>query len=877
MSAENLVLEEALRCVRRDWAVFPVWGVNPEGKCRCGKAHENEPNQPGKHPLGALVPHGVKDATKDEAVVRRWWARYPDANLAVATGKPSGFDALDVDGEEGEATVSALEKVHGAIPPTPEQISGSGSRHLGFAHAEGLKNGVKFAPGLDLRTTGGYIVVEPSRHRSGRSYAWEAAHHPDETPMAPWPAWLLGMLPKRDEEKAKTEADTPEDVLELTEQPPEVVERARKYLSEIEGAVSGQHGHDKTFRAACRIVRGFALPMSQALPLLMEWNRKCDPPWSEKDLVHKIKGALKKKMEKDEGPIGWLRDAKRERASIAGPPPAPAGPNGGRAGGGARGPLPTIQCGPRLHENTNEAEEALSRLDAPHVYTRARGLVVVAREGARPIPGVRRDPGAPFIHPLAPAAVREHLSRAASWLTWSRWTKGWVESLPPNPVVAALAARGAWPRLLPLTGIVEAPTMRPDGSILDRPGYDEATGLLFDPRGVAYPAIPSSPTAQDVSTAVAALWEPFDQFEWDAAEVDRAVVTALMLTFAARPAFEGTSPCFAFDSTTRGSGKGLACAVAVVAATGRKPAVSLLSPEPEEQRKALFTLALEGHRAILLDNMTRPLGGSVLSMCLTAGEIRDRVLGASRSATAPFDAILLATGNNLRFAGDFDRRALLARQSPSVECPETRQPPGGFRHKDLLGYVAAEHPRLLAAALTILRAYHVAGRPAHGQAPLGSFESWDSLVRGACVWSGAGDPLACRERVESVDEDRERLGALLAAWQETLGKEVVTVAEAMSRAAPGSSLRLALAAFDGKGDPEHPNVASISNRLKAVVGRIIGGMRLEKASKKSPVTYRLGFVEVSPAETSSTPRAASPPPTEPPPPPEAPPPRSVLL
>jgi putative DNA primase/helicase len=323
MGSLNPVLEEALRCVRRGWAVLPVWGVAPDGRCRCGGAHQKEPNQVGKHPLGSLVPHGVKDATKSEAVVQRWWARFPDANLAVATGEPSGFDALDVDGEDGEATVRRFEKDHGEILATVEQISGSGARHVCFAHAPGLKNGVKFAPGLDLRTTGGYILVEPSRHRSGRAYAWDAGGHPDETPFALWPAWLLERVPKHEEKETADEADVPEDVLELDEQPPDVVERARKYLAEIEGAVSGERGHDKTFRAACKIVRGFALPLAQALPLLREWNLKCKPPWSEKELVHKIKGALKKKRGKDEGPIGWLLNAKRNQptASTAGSVP----------------------------------------------------------------------------------------------------------------------------------------------------------------------------------------------------------------------------------------------------------------------------------------------------------------------------------------------------------------------------------------------------------------------------------------------------------------------------------------------------------------------------------------------------------------------------
>ena len=513
---------------------------------------------------------------------------------------------------------------------------------------------------------------------------------------------------------------------------------------------------------------------------------------------------------------------------------------------------PVIRCGTDLHGNTCEAEAALAGLDEPRVYVRARGLVIVAREGARKIRGVKRDPGAPFVHELNPAALREHLSRAASWSRWNPKQQDWAPSLPSGPVVAALAARGSWPSLPPLAGVVEAPVFKPDGAVLDTPGYDEETALLFAPRGLNFPPVPSRPTAADVRTAAAALWEPLEQFEWEDPEWDRPVIVALALTFAARPAFEGPAPCFVFDSTTRGSGKGLACAAAVFGATGRRPPVSILSPAPEEQRKALFALALEGHRAILLDNVTRSLGGAVLSACLTAGEIRDRVLGASRSAAAPFDAVLLATGNNVRYVDDFDRRVLVARQVPTVERPEERQPPGGFRHPDLLGYVQAEHPRILSAALTLLRAYHVAGRPGHGLPPLGSFESWDALVRGTCLWAGVGDPLACRERVESVDEDRERLAALLQAWHGALGSTATTVAKAASQAATDESLRLALAAFDAKGDPAHPNVASIANRLKTVLGRIVEGRRLERVGKTSPATYRVGLVGLVGLDTADS-------------------------
>jgi hypothetical protein len=512
--------------------------------------------------------------------------------------------------------------------------------------------------------------------------------------------------------------------------------------------------------------------------------------------------------------------------------------------------LPQIECGPDLHENTNAAERALAAIGEPRVYARARTLSVVARENAPKIRGVQRDAGAPFIHALEPAGLREHLSRAAEWFVWSDRRGEWKRGLPTGPVVAALTARGAWPLLPPLTGIVEVPTMRHDGSILEVPGYDEASGLLFDPRHVEFPHVPDNPTSAEIERAVNELREPFLEFEWERPDIDLPVVLALVLTLPARQTFQGTSPCFCFDSTTRGSGKGLACDVAIMAGSGRRPAVSILSADPEEQRKALFALALEGHRSILLDNIIRPLGGAVLSAALTSGEIRDRVLGVSRTAVAPFSAVLAATGNNLRFFGDFDRRVLVARQVPTVENPEDREPVGGFRHPDLRAWVAAEYPRFVAAALTILRGYFVAGRPPHGLKAFGSFEGWDEVVRGACIWSGLGDPLACRERIrDEADDDRARIQALLTSWYDAFGSSPATVADAVERSATHPELRHALAEFDSNGNAAHPNTTSIGRRIPTIVGRIVGQLRLQRVGKGSPVAYRVDSV----GSTSSRP------------------------
>ncbi len=80
-----------------------------------------------------------------------------------------------------------------------------------------------------------------------------------------------------------------------------VVERARRYVATIPSAVSGQHGHDATFHVACALVLGFDLSVEDAFQVLGEWNTACQPPWSERELIHKLQDAAKQP-----GPRGYL-------------------------------------------------------------------------------------------------------------------------------------------------------------------------------------------------------------------------------------------------------------------------------------------------------------------------------------------------------------------------------------------------------------------------------------------------------------------------------------------------------------------------------------------------------------------------------------------
>lgn len=168
-------LDAALSYLAHGWAVIPV-------------------RERGKRPLVAWEEFQRRLPTEDE--VRRWFARWPDANLAIVTGRISGLIVLDIDPRhDGGETLDELERTHGPLPHTVEALTGSGGRHVYFAYpGRTVRNAVGFAPGLDLRGDGGVIVAPPSVHPSGRRYEWEVSHHPDETPVAPMPRWLPRLI-----------------------------------------------------------------------------------------------------------------------------------------------------------------------------------------------------------------------------------------------------------------------------------------------------------------------------------------------------------------------------------------------------------------------------------------------------------------------------------------------------------------------------------------------------------------------------------------------------------------------------------------------------------------------------------------------------------
>jgi hypothetical protein len=130
---------------------------------------------------------GFLSATTNPATIRRFWTN-PECNVAIPTGARSGFWALDVDGDEGAATLRALELKHGAIPNTRTVITARGW-HAWFAYPGSIPTTVgRIGPGIDTRGDDGYVVVPPSVHQTGHRYAFLGD---PSAPIESAPAWLI--------------------------------------------------------------------------------------------------------------------------------------------------------------------------------------------------------------------------------------------------------------------------------------------------------------------------------------------------------------------------------------------------------------------------------------------------------------------------------------------------------------------------------------------------------------------------------------------------------------------------------------------------------------------------------------------------------------
>lgn len=413
----------------------------------------------------------------------------------------------------------------------------------------------------------------------------------------------------------------------------------------------------------------------------------------------------------------------------------------------------------------------------------------------------------------------------------------------PMPVARAIMAKPGERGFRKLVAVVTAPTLRADGSILDTPGHDEASGLLYYSEHPNPLRVPTAPTPADALEALRFLWKPVAQFPL-VDDVARGVVLHGMLSAVLRASLP-TAPGIGLDAPAAGSGKTLLARCIGTLATGTDPAILPPTDTDEETRKRLFAVLREGQRVVLWDNVREPLGSAALDAFLTAPTFSDRILGSSETMTLPNRAMFIATGNNLRMTSDTCRRVLLARIDAQSETPYTRD----FSF-DPAHMLASDRQRYAVAALTIVRAYITAGRPKAAKGRTASFEVWDDLVRQPLCWLAGlvralpggpadlptmADPMEAAARAFEQDPETTKLGAVLEAWHRKFKSEETTVGKVIKESYGDEYLQLALDDVAGRGGIIQAVV--LGRWLERMRGRIVGGKLITRAGLRTGLVH----------------------------------------
>lgn len=777
-------LEWALAYARAGWAVVPVWArveAEEEGKWRCACDKGDACPRPAKHPIPR---QGTKQATTDPARIEAWWSEHPDANIAIATGKNSGCIVIDVDTADGKSGDVALTQAcapHGGVPRTLKATSGSGGRHYWYRWRESpFTRKIGFLKAVDYLSDGGYVIVQPSCNLKG-AYAWDS---------------------------------------ELQVGSPETLGRLREEMAELPAWFDALEGTGRTGRRAAggdaraarasddaraRLVNAAAMEFSATNPRWVEEVRSaltyCDPDSRDDWVLFGI--ILGREFERaDDGWVLYEEWASRS-AKFSDPGTAAAmrsyyytdsldTPQNGRPATIATILARAAEAGYALPRNGLDARRVVAYRAGRAVETIDTLLTLLARERESDADRALRiyafgsglgsviethDTGARYtedgrppngwvlrVSPHSSMSLGSRVTHTATIVKFS--ATGSTQQVECPPEVSTLLLKDCTKHFPRLNGIVQWPMVIGGRCVGLAEDYDPVAGLVFAlPDKMDLTDIPARPTKEMAHDAwlwirdVALAGFPFDT------ERDAAGALALLLTFQQRRAME-SAPAFLITAPKIGTGKTSLVKFASRAVHGRTLGAGPLSPDSEEQRKAITAALLSNPPALLFDNL--PAGSSFnsneLAIAMTSGEWEDRKLGSTERLTLPNRAVWCFTGNNVTPRSDLRRRFCIIRLVARTVAHHEQ-----VFQRDIDRWPTENREQVLRALTTILLwAAHKAPKLERES----GFPQWDTEVRRAVVGVTGVDPFASIADTDSEEDEEEgAIAAVMKSWALLVGAD----------------------------------------------------------------------------------------------------------
>jgi hypothetical protein len=344
-----------------------------------------------------------------------------------------------------------------------------------------------------------------------------------------------------------------------------------------------------------------------------------------------------------------------------------------------------------------------------------------------------------------------------------------VPYLPGAQIINMVLSEREWGTLPELKGIITAPVLRPDGTILQEHGYDLQTGYWLSPQvEISVPEMPSDEDVREARTLI--LDQVLADFPWRDPP-SKANAVAMMFCPHMRPYLGGLSPLFAVSATQPGTGKGLLCSI-----TGTPYGMSTQTiPDNQELRKTITSILGDtAEPVVALDNIDRPLRSPELAAVLTMDRWSSRILARNKVGTFLNDRTWIANGNQLQLAGDMPRRAIWIGLDYPYEDPAGRSCTS-FKIADMYTWLERSRAALLRAQLIMLRAWILAGAPRDETQVMGGFTSWVRAMGGFLEFHGIGGFRGNQDELLAHDQGGGELGALFRAWRGVFGTRYVAI------------------------------------------------------------------------------------------------------
>lgn len=409
------------------------------------------------------------------------------------------------------------------------------------------------------------------------------------------------------------------------------------------------------------------------------------------------------------------------------------------------------------------------------------------------------------------------LARAAEWLKYDAQKDDYIPTDPPSKYASALYDCPAYQHLPVLRGLTRQPFLLDDGSINNVPGYDANSGTygVFSPKDYV---ISDNPTYDEAEEALSCIRSVLSDFCFKSS-TDEAAALAAILTATIRVSLP-KAPMFHTRAAQISSGKSYLNELISVFATLHASAPTAFPDNEEECIKLLLSKLLEAPAVINFDNLTDdiPPYGSLCSV-LTEEYYSSRILGVSKTANVSTRVLILSSGNNVGPQQDMGRRCITIHLDPRMENPAEKE----YKKPNLIDEMRANRAKYISAALTIIRAWIVAGSPKPDCRPLASFGKWQEMTCFPLMWLGLPDPTTSAYEAMREDPEKVRLTRLLNLWMTHFGKSPVTVKQLI--ACLDEEVKDILEDI-APGKYETVNRRSLGRWIQKQVGRVINGHRL---------------------------------------------------